>query len=279
MPDAARRLYLDLLKRCLLNLIYEDPAIRFTWDDSDQSTLVPFDCEKRCSGLDWPSHAHTMIGMRRLDNIETLVTNVLETDIPGDLIEAGVWRGGATIFMRGILEAHGVTDRTVWVADAFTKRFPVTEREGASARSFASPGWPEIRAVQSGAVGASEQFRARSDALWAGTSQEEVRERFARYGLLDDQVQFLRGWFCDTLAFAPIERLALVRLDADLYDSTYDALAALYPRLSVGGYVIIDDYNSVIECREAVHDFLKATRTEAHLQQIDSEAVFWVKRP
>jgi O-methyltransferase len=279
MPDAARSLYLDLLKRCLLNAIYEDPAIRFTWDDSDPGTLVPFDRERRCSGLDWPSQAHTMIGMRRLDNIETLVTDVLETGTPGDLIEAGVWRGGATIFMRGILKAYGVTDRTVWVADSFTKRFPVTEREGASARSFVSPGWPEIRAIQSGAVDASEQFRARSDALWAGTSHEEVRERFARYGLLDDHVRFLRGWFRDTLVSAPIERLALLRLDADLYDSTYDALAALYPRLSVGGYVIIDDYDSVAECREAVHNFLDATHTEARLQRIDSEAVFWQNCP
>ena len=279
MPDATGRLYLDLLKRCLLNLIYEDPAIRFTWDDSDESTLVSFDRDKRCGGLDWPSQAHTMIGKRRLDNIEMLVTNVLALGTPGDLIEAGVWRGGATIFMRGILKAHGVTDRTVWVADAFTKRFPVTEREGASARSFVSPGWPEVRAVQSGAAVASEQFAARSDALWAGTSYEEVREHFARYGLLDDHVRFLRGWFRDTLPSAPIERVALLRLDADLYDSTYDTLAALYPRLSVGGYVIIDDYNALIECREAVHDFLEATQTEAHLQRIDTDAVFWQKRP
>ena len=279
MPDATGRLYLDLLKRCLLNLIYEDPAIRFTWDDADASTLVSFDRDKRCGGLDWPSQAHTMIGLRRLDNIETLVTNVLTTGTPGDLIEAGVWRGGATIFMRGVLKAHGVTDRTVWVADAFAKRFPVTEREGASDRSFVSPGWPEIQAVQSGAAAASESFLARSDALWAGTSYEEVRERFARYGLLDDQVRFLRGWFRTTLPSAPIERLALLRLDADLYDSTYDTLTALYPRVSVGGYVIIDDYNGVAECREAVHDFLEATRTEAHLQPIDTDAVYWLKRP
>ena len=117
--------------------------------------------------------------------------------------------------------------------------------------------------MQSGAVDASEQFRARSDALWAGTSYEEVRERFARYGLLDEQVRFLRGWFRDTLPSAPIERLALLRLDGDLYDSTYDTLAALYPRVSVGGYVIIDDYDAVDECREAVHDYLEATHTEA----------------
>jgi hypothetical protein len=271
-------LYLDLLKRCLAGLIHEDPAVRFTWDDSDPSTLVPFDREHRSDGRDWPSRADTMIGLRRLENLEALTVDVLDAGTPGDLLEAGVWRGGATIFMRGILKAYGVTDRAVWVADAFAKRFPVTDQEGATARSFVSPGWPEIRAVMSGATVPSESFRARSDVLWAGTGYEEVRERFARYGLLDDQVRFLRGWFRETLPTAPVERLAVLRVDCDLYDSTYDVLAALYPRLSVGGYVIIDDYHAVSECRAAVHAYLDATRTEAELRPIDADAVFWRKR-
>jgi hypothetical protein len=271
-------LYLDLLKRCLVGLIHEDPAVRFTWDESGASTLVPFDREQRCEGRDWPSQAHTMIGLRRLENLEALTADLLEAGTPGDLLEAGVWRGGATIFMRGLLKAYGVVDRSVWVADAFARRFPVTAQEGATERSFVSPGWPEIRAVMSGATVASEPFRARSDALWAGTSYDEVRERFARYGLLDDQVRFLRGWFRETLPVAPITHLALLRLDCDLYDSTYDVLATLYPRVSVGGYVIVDDYNAVSECRTAVHDYLDATGTEADLRPIDADAVFWRKR-
>jgi hypothetical protein len=111
-----------------------------------------------------------------------------------------------------------------------------------------------------------------------GMSYDEVRERFDRYGLLDDQVQFLRGWFRDTLPSAPIERLALLRLDGDLYDSTYDALDALYPRLSTGGYAIVDDYNTYKECRRAVHDYLGRTGAGADIQPIDDEAVFWQRR-
>src|SRR6516162_9932055 len=63
--------------------------------------------------------AHTMIGMRRMDNIQYCIENVLNDNIAGDLIETGVWRGGASIFMRGVLAAYGITDRTVWVADSF----------------------------------------------------------------------------------------------------------------------------------------------------------------
>jgi hypothetical protein len=275
MTDAAISLYLDLLKRCVINLLYEDPAIRFPWDDSTDRLLLPFDREKRLQAADWPSQAHTMIGMRRLDNIQELVTDALANATPGDLIETGVWRGGSTIFMRGILKAHGVTDRSVWVADSF-EGFPSTEEQGASARSFTSPELVDTRGYQTREL--APEVRASLDELSEGISFEDVRDRFDRYGLLDDQVKFLRGWFRDTLPSAPIERLALLRLDGDLYDSTYDALNALYPRLSVGGYAIVDNYGDFEECRRAVHDYLAASGAEAELQRIDDEAVFWQKR-
>jgi len=275
MTDAAVSLYLDLLKRCVLNLIYEDSAIRFPWDDSSDRLFLPFDRNKRLEAGDWPSHAHTMIGMRRLDNIQRLVTDVLGRGTPGDLIETGVWRGGSTIFMRGVLKAHGVTDRSVWVADSF-EGFPSTEQQGASARSFTSPQLADMRGYQTREL--APAVRASLDELSEGISYEDVRDRFDRYGLLDEQVRFLRGWFRDTLPSAPIERLAVLRLDGDLYDSTYDALDALYPRLSVGGFAIVDDYGVFVECRQAVHDYLGTTGTEADIRHIDDEAVFWQKR-
>jgi Macrocin-O-methyltransferase (TylF) len=275
MTDDAALLYLDLLKRCVVNLIYEDPAIRYPWDDSSEQELLPFDRDKRMTATDWPSQAHTMIGMRRLDNIQELVTDVLATGTPGDLIETGVWRGGSTIFMRGMLEAHGVRDRSVWVADSF-EGFPSTEEQGASERSFSSPELANLRGYQTREY--APAFRASMDRVMEGTSLEAVRDRFDRYGLLDEQVKFLPGWFRDTLPLAPIERLALLRLDGDLYDSTYDALDALYPRLSVGGYAIVDDYGFVAECRQAVHDYLGAAGVEADLQRVDDDAVFWQKR-
>jgi O-methyltransferase len=311
--DTSTHLYLDLLKRSVLNLIYEDrsfpqptvrdgaveseslhaklsaavlfavtrrrplrPASRYLQRAMPRSLekLSRFDLDKRLQGKDFPSQALTMIGMRRLDNIQTLVEDLLAREIPGDLIETGVWRGGSTIFMRGLLKAHGVTDRSVWVADSFEGP-PRPGQEG-MARSFDSP---EQGAAWKAAIRRRPlAVMVMAARLREGTSYEEVRRHFARYGLLDDQVRFLRGWFHETLPSAPIERVALLRLDGDLYDSTYQALEALYPKLSVGGYAIVDDYGSFAECRRAVHDYLRATGTEADPQPIDDEAVYWLKR-
>ena len=308
------QLYLDLLKRSVLNLIYQDrslpqppvnggpvasegipaklwaavlfglirlrpfrPASGYLERAMPRSLRAAseFDLDKRLRGKDFPSEAHTMIGWQRLENIQAVIEDILERDVPGDLIETGVWRGGSTIFMRGVLKAHGVTDRTVWVADSFEGP-PKPGQEGMD-RSFSSSeqgdAWKRVIRSQPLAV------MVMAAHLRRGTSYDEVREHFRRYGLLDDQVQFLRGWFHDTLPTAPIERLALLRLDGDLYDSTYQALESLYPKLSVGGFTIVDDYVSFSECRRAVHDYLRATGSEADMQPVDDEAVCWRKQP
>ena len=107
-------------------------------------------------------------------------------------------------------------------------------------------------------------------------SRPEVEANFRAYGLLDERVRFLEGWFADTLPSAPIERLAVLRLDGDLYASTMQALDALYDRLSVGGYVIIDDF-SLPTCRRAVEDFRRARTIADPIEAIDWTGVFWRK--
>src|SRR5262249_28059364 len=96
-----------------------------------------------------------------------------------------------------------------------------------------------------------------------------------RYGLLDDQVKFLPGWFKDTLPQSPIDRLSMLRVDADMYESTMEALQYLYQKLSVGGYCIIDDYGAVLGCKKAVDDFRKAHDISEPLQEIDWTGVYW----
>jgi O-methyltransferase len=210
------------------------------------------DAGKRDDGNDWPPTAETMVGHRRLTNVRSCVESVLADEIPGDLIETGVWRGGVTILMRGILAAWAVTDRRVWVADSF-RGLPAPDAD-----AYPADVGHDLSGIATLAV-----------------SVDQVRANFARYDLLDDQVQFLEGWFRNTLASAPIERLAVLRLDGDLYESTMDALEALYPKLSAGGYVIVDDYGAWEPCRKAVDDYRRAHDITDEIVPVDWTGVYW----
>jgi hypothetical protein len=208
--------------------------------------------EERAEGNVWPGYAHTMIGRKRLDNIQYCIETVLNDGIPGDLIETGVWRGGATIFMRAVLAAYGVEDRKVFVADSFA-------------------GLPEPDATHPADAGDRHHTFT-----YLAVSRAEVENNFRHYGLLDDQVVFLQGWFKDTLPAAPIEKLAVLRLDGDMYSSTMDVLHTLYAKLAPGGYCIIDDYH-LQGCRTAVDEFRTERGIKAPLQTIDFAGRYWRK--
>ncbi|HSW76616.1 MAG TPA: TylF/MycF family methyltransferase [Candidatus Saccharimonadales bacterium] len=248
--DNNRDNYLDLMKKCLMNSIYQDSN---SWNALN-SDLNVYRSEIREKGLDWPNVAHTMIGLHRLNNLQFCVEEVLANNIPGDLIETGVWRGGASIFMRAILKAYKNTEKKVFVADSF-EGLPVPNLE---------------------LYPADASIRYLSHIPQLAVSLEQVQTNFSRYGLLDDQVVFLKGWFCDTLPKAPVEKLALMRLDGDYYGSTMDSLINLYPKLSVGGYVIIDDYQVLPPCAQAVHDFRNKFNITDEIYLIsDGVGAFW----
>ncbi|MDP2321434.1 MAG: TylF/MycF/NovP-related O-methyltransferase [Acidobacteriota bacterium] len=208
--------------------------------------------DDRRDGCTWPYYADTMMGLTRLEHLQHCVETVLREAIPGDLIETGVWRGGRCILMRGVLAAHGITDRTVYVADSFR-------------------GFPPVEEPQD--IGDTpDEFRS-----YLAIDLETVRENFRRYGSLDEQVVFLDGWFKDTLTKAPVEQLAILRLDGDMYSSTMDALKALYPKLASGGFCIVDDYGAIKACRQAVDDFRAANTITAAIETFDWTGVFWRK--
>jgi O-methyltransferase len=250
LDDVARlrALYLDAMERILCNTIYRDEH----WVPSGGAE--PYDPDRRAIGLDWPSQALTMIGSARLRHLRSCVEAVLNENVPGDLIEAGVWRGGASIMMRAVLEAYGVTERCVWLADSFRglpapnpDRYPLD-----AVMHF--EGFPEL-----------------------AVSLEAVKENFRRFDLLDGSVRFVEGWFSDTLAHVGAERFALLRLDGDLYESTTNALDALYPKLSPGGFVVIDDYGAFEACRAAVHDYRARHGISDEIDTIDWTGVYWRK--
>jgi hypothetical protein len=211
---------------------------------------------KRLAGFDVPVNdpaVFTLIGTARLRNIKALMQRVLDDDIPGDIMECGVWRGGASIFMRAVLAARQVSDRIVWVVDSFD-------------------GLPEVPAD-------GHPLDQKEWARFAGcisASEAQVRANFEVFDLLDDQVRFLAGWFEESLPTAEVQQLAVLRLDADLYSSTMTALTHLYPKLAPGGFVIIDDY-FYESCRQSVHDYLDSQGLTVELHPIDWTGVWWRK--
>jgi len=270
-------LYLDLLKKSVLEDLYSENEVRILYlrsclagrESFDQDVFLDVQrkrsamCEEyvhlRETGINYGrtiqnlGFQHTMIGRRRLENIELCLNQVLSDHVPGDCMECGVWRGGAVIFMRGYLAAYQVKDRKVWVADSF-QGLPKPSLEEDAGLDLSADLYPML-----------------------AISLETVRDLFQRYGLLDDQVQFLAGWFKDTLPTAPIERLALLRLDGDLFESTRDAIEALYDRISPGGFISIDDYGCISQCRQAVTAFRERRAITEPIQEVDWTGAFWRK--
>lgn len=228
-------LYSDLLKKSLLNLIYSETEPNdTTWG--------------RC----WPKHATTMIGLPRLLNIEQCVEFVIANNVPGDFLEAGVWRGGAAILMRGLLKERNITGRNVWLADSF--------------KGLPKPQVPQDTRDMSVSINPE-----------LAVSLKIVKQNFNRYGLLDGQVKFVEGWYADTLPPAGLDRLAILRCDCDYYLSTMQVLDTLYDRVAKGGIIIVDDYGEMPQCRQAVDAFRRRRGITTQLVWTDHSCVHWQK--
>jgi O-methyltransferase len=275
MADS-KQLYLDLMKKTLVFYLWPEPPHPIEATFFRRSFLTRFllmtiskflahfrlrlmlirnfTQEQRQEGLVWPGYADTMIGLKRLDNLQFCVETVIKENIPGDFIETGVWRGGACIFMKAILVASGIKDRKVFVADSF--------------QGLPKP--DENKYI----MDKGDKHHTFYSAL--AVSQEEVKKNFEKYGLLDNQVIFLKGWFKDTLPIAPIEQLSILRLDGDMYSSTIEVLETLYPKLSKGGFCIIDDY-ALSGCRQAVDDYRSKNGITNPLEIVDLSGRWWRK--
>ncbi len=273
-PDLNKH-YFELLKRCLTGSLHGESYRSLTpardgWKGHiagwcvrwAQRILRPwqleivkrlqFDPQKRTDGRDWPAQAETMIGQKRLDQLQACIEVVIQERIPGDFIECGVWRGGAAILMRALLEIDAQANRKVWLADSFQGLPPPNEHKYPADRGDVHHRYAQL-----------------------AVSLEQVKENFQRYGWLDQRVVFLPGWFQDTLPTAPIEKLAVLRADGDMYESTMDILTNLYPKLSIGGFCIIDDYGAIPACRQATDDYREQNGIVDEMHSIDWTGVYW----
>ena len=246
-------LYLDLIQKTITYSLWEEPGVPIDahasrcrapnrWILRTVARLlgtmglqlvrrVRYSEEQREKGLIWPMQADTMVGRRRLDNLRMCLEDVLHSGVKGDLIETGVWRGGASIFMKAVLTAHGDFNRRLFVADSF---------QGLPA---AGPEDSEVLAAW------GEQCKG-LDAVPLRNVQDNMRV----LGIDEKLLVYHPGWFSDTVPGCELGPIALLRLDGDLYDSTRVTMEHLYPKLMLGGFCIIDDWG-LSGCRKAVDDY------------------------
>lgn len=269
--------YLSLLERALVNLIYPEHEMRLDRlerasvarstrperervlrdireeDPAEFTALVRAKLDGRIHhGRPW-RYSHTMVGLRRLQHLHWCARRVFADNVPGDFLEAGVCQGGAAIYMRALQVAYGEAHRLLWAADSF-EGLPVPHHDNDEGYDFSEAREP-----------------------WLAATLDSVRENFRSYDLLSDDVRFLPGWFRDTLAVAPVKELAILRLDADLYTSTLEALEPLYDKVAPGGFVVVDDYYAFLPCRTAITEFREAHGITEPIRRIDWSAVYWRK--
>ena len=247
-----KKTYLDLLRNTLLGLTYAD--YRY---DPGKGSIEQHDPKARENGEDWPFNAQSMAGAKRMLNVHKLIEQVEADKIPGDFVETGVWRGGVCIYAAGVYQTNNIKlkDRKIWVCDSFE-------------------GLPQPNEAQYPVDQGDTHFTAQ----WLKCDMDTVARNFASYNLLSDQIKFVKGFFSDTLPKMKdeIEQISILRLDGDMYESTIVALENLYPKLSVGGYVIVDDYG-LPNCRKALEDYRKFHDIEDEYIEIDNSSVYFKK--
>jgi O-methyltransferase len=238
--NAVQTEYLSLLKKLILNSVYHpNPEVT--------------------DGRIWPEFPTlSMAGLKRLDNIQELALDCLIKDIPGDFIEAGIWKGGMIALLAGLLKVMPRTGRHVVGVDSF---------EGIP------PAKPALYPADAAHAGCE------TIEILKNNSKEEVEGYLTRLDLLpSSDIELLKGWFCDVLPRLAKRRFCLVRLDGDTYESTIQGLENLEPILSPGGYMIIDDYYSWDGCRAAVNDFRAKLNISSPLVTVDWTCVYWKKQ-
>lgn len=250
----SRELYFEVLKQFLSGGIFKEKELsvqpRLTANKLKAKPLTSkFD---RAVGVDWTGFGTTMAGEARLRSAASILVDVFKNKIEGAIVETGVWRGGMSIFLRAVVRAYNEGDRLSFVCDSFNGLPPSSYRQ--------------------------------EDKSWDGVPYLEVSDKivihnFEKMGLADPNVVFVKGFFSATMK--PLSDLyqgkfALLRLDGDMYESTVDVLYSLYGRLSLGGYVIMDDWFG-FQSKLACEQFFAVHNIEPEIFPVDSTSIYWKK--
>jgi O-methyltransferase len=268
--EQLRRHHLELLKKFIIRYDFDHqeyswkqvkifpgklkvllPLLRILPRNWTFAELVsPPDLESRRFGRDWPLTAESMIGLLRMNQLHESLDVIRNENIPGDIVETGIWRGGTVIFAASYLSVYDMEDRKVFGCDSFEglpepdPKFPIDSNDIHSTIDFLRVSLPE------------------------------VEHNLRKYLVDSGRVKLVKGWFEQTLPTLPVNKISILRLDGDMYSSTIDALNALYAKVSVGGIVIIDDY-CLEGAKMAVHDFFNTKLPEIY--DIDGTGAYFRK--
>lgn len=176
--------------------------------------------------------AYTMLTNKNLMVLYNLVQRANSMDLPGDIVECGIWNGGSAAVMglANVEDANNYRKRTIWLFDSFLGLPPPTEQDGEQERANYFEGWNK------GDVG-------------------KVERVFARLGVPLDHVRIIPGWFDTTLRTAPVDRIAILHIDADWYESVKLVLDVLYDKVVPGGFIMLNDYGTWQGCNKALADY------------------------
>jgi O-methyltransferase len=287
--------YLSLVKKSLMGGL--DTSRPDTWHFNIAST-------KSFKSFMTNGHVRTLIGPKRLDNIEQCIKHITSNNVEGDIVEAGCWRGGALIYLKACLETYknnSPIQRKVWGADLFPessqlitsrskvmilksllkirKLLPTYIRQRLANRimeAFPNERYDNSTLDKIFAFANSLTYIEKEYVI--STAHQDLLEAFKRYDLFDDSIRLMPGWFNTTLPVMnqEINKIAILRLDADFYQSTLDVLTHLYPKLSENGICIVDDYGGFAECRKAVDEYRQQNNIEEIMESVDGTCHYWI---
>jgi hypothetical protein len=212
---------------------------------------------------------HTMTTPRRIAALCDGVEHVVRSGVPGALVECGVWKGGSMMAAALTLLRLGASDRDLYLFDTFQGMPPPTEDDVFSAYDGYSPMRHWRRRANRGGP---------AESSWHYVSAGEVRAALLSTGYPAERLHLVEGRVEETLPAGAPDGIALLRLDTDWYESTRHELETLYPRLSPGGVLVLDDYGHYEGARRAVDEYFDAHGGRPLLTRVDYTGRVGVKR-
>lgn len=205
----------------------------------------------------WQVRNNTMVNYSRLVNVLTATDSVAANNVVGDYVECGVWKGGCSALLAYQAREEG-NNRVTYLFDSFEGLPEPTIEDGQGAHTFAE-------GKNTGDLSSINKN--------VGT-QDEVQRLFANLNLTNYKI--IKGWFQNTLPENKdaIDSIAILRLDGDWYESTKVCLEHLYDKVSIGGYILIDDYNFWPGCKKAIDEFFGNRGIIPEIKRIDASGIY-----